>query len=381
MSKQLEREIQRLLDAGESPSEKLATELEANAELKQAAQEFEQLDALLGEWSAAPLELDEDVFVRRISQRLEEQLAPLEHDPTLPPAFDDDDSKRRPGDEHSGEFALAALTDQVSEPEVSQAPAAAASFAQPPAMEPQPAGKVVQLDSKRSSQTWVFAAAAVVGLVAAGGLFMVNGTSDESSVAMVQPSEAARFEGAAYEMDQAAPAPEAAATGSAARVQAVAEATEEPEQEILAANGARGGRTEVPGAPATSAPAEDRAFAMAARRRVTMTSAYTEAAIEQVAAPQMRARMSARGQMRQAQDPAKTTVIRRTRARVFGCFETRPDSVRVQVWVDGRTGRVREVDVPSGGRPNEVECVRRAVRSAQFSTREGVARYTTILEY
>lgn len=361
----LEREIQRLLDAGESPTEKLADALDADPDLRRTALEMEQLDGLLGEWSAAPLDLDEDVFVRRISQRLGEELSPLEHDPTLPPAFDDEDSWRRLEDEQSGEYALDALTDQVSEPQVA---AAAAGFAPPPpAMEAEPSGKVVQIAPK-ASQRWVFAAAAVVGLVAVGGLFVFSSSApnEEASIAMVQEPAAEMAEGAAY-----APAPTTSAVGSAEAFPAEAEVAAE-EMDLLAA---------------ADDESEEQVLARGAAQRTTMRRARRElgaptvmASAETTSELEAPIRMRARAAS-EPDDPAKATIVRTTRARVMGCFEAAPDEVRVRVWVDGRTGRVREVDVPSGGRPTEVECVRRAVRAQRFPARDGVARYTTTLEY
>lgn len=358
----LEREIHRLLDAGESPSEKLADALEAEPELRRTALEMEQLEAVLGEWAASPLDLDEDVFVRRIAQRLDEQLSPLEHDPTLPPAFDDDDSWRH-ADEHSGEFALDALTDQVSEPQV--VAAAAPGFAQPPAMEAQPAGKVVRMQPK-GSQRWVFAAAAVVGLVAVGGLFVVSGTQDEPTMAMVQEpaTESAAVQGAPHDY---APAPSAVGSAEATPEpeldRALAAADDEGEERVLARGSAR--------APVEEAQTEAEYYDPAPVAAMASTTAAAEA-------PGMRMR---RARLEDRSDPAKATIVRTTRARVASCFDEPPDGVRVRVWIDGPTGRVREVDVPSGGRPAEVECVRRTVRAVRFPLRDGVARYTTTLEY
>lgn len=383
MSRDLEREIQRLLDAGESPSEKLAQALENAPELQRAAQELEQLDALLGEWSSAPLELDEDVFARRIAQRLDEPLAPLQHDPILPPAFDDADSRRRAEDEHSGEFALSALTDQLGDrPEA--ASEAGAKFAQPPAppaqppaAEPRPAGTVVRMEPRQSSR-WVFAAAAVVGLVAVGGLFMVSSHDSEPSMAMVSAEVREEAPAAQGFADEAAPAP----TSSARSL----ENTYPVEPEVAAAEAAETDLGDDLGALAFGTEAEDEehvlagASGTAAARGATMQSARLEASpiVEAEAPP---ARMMRRRSPGAHADPAKASVVRRTQARVFGCFDVPPPRVRVQVWIDARTGRVREVDVPSGGRPAEVECVRRVVRSSSFPSRDGVARYTTTLEY
>ena len=145
MNDELERRIQRALDAGELTEDAdLLTKLRADPEAFAFAQELREVDAQVRAWGARQQPQDGGDLAVRVGARLDEALPPLPCDPLAPPDFDDsfDDSEGEVGPERGNAASVSA---RISAP--------------------------VDLASRRRARAgWWVAAAAVVGLAAVGAI-------------------------------------------------------------------------------------------------------------------------------------------------------------------------------------------------------------------
>ncbi len=93
----MEQRIQEALDAGQTLEEAgLAEVLATDPDAARRARELEKVNGWILDWGASR-GADEglDAIALRIAQRMDEDLAPI-GDPTLPPAFEDEDSWQTP---------------------------------------------------------------------------------------------------------------------------------------------------------------------------------------------------------------------------------------------------------------------------------------------
>ncbi len=401
MNSDLERKIQEALDAGRDLADvpDLATALE-HAEVAEEARELAEVDALVRGWALGGEDVSFDALAARIEQRLDESLAPLAHDPTLPPGFEDDDSWRVVEDEsevgHSGEFALSALADQMETASPAAIAAAPSPSPSPPSPSPpaqQSQSEVVHLADRSSNKMpWVLAAAAVIGLVATGAMMSFDNAPE--AVAMMQesvtldgpdlesavapPSAAANGQPEAAELaptesESRAPAPSATGRAGAAEA-APLHAPQDIEAELAVEVDDQASDERLEGG--LRGPARRR------RRTVRTSHPATSAQPMQLAmeAPRMASRRIG-GAPGGDEDAERARVVRSTRAAVYRCLDDPPDPLDLRVEVEGATGRVRDVIPLARFSPAQVSCLRAALRRARFAEREDTLVFRTHLRY
>jgi len=373
----LEREIQKALDAGEDP----ATSLE-DPEAKQLASEYAQLDRWLDEW---PLPMPSDDAFEAIATRVEQRLDQAGEDDvdfTQPPVFEDADARLRPRDEaevvSSGEYDLgdlaaaaaaapAAVAAASPPSPVVVSPAAGGSFASPP---PAATAKVVDLAERRRARAGLFAvaAAAAIGLGVTGVFFLQGEAEPELAMApAAEPQGATEERATAPASEDRASAHwasddwEAEESASASEGYAMADLAPE---ELVEAEPAAEPSAQAPGVVAAAARMEvspRRTRARSGPRPPSMTpprmmlarglGAATGGAADQLAT--MRATTSTTTASEERTKIAR--VERRTTPRVRACFgDTPPGRVTVQVRLDD--GDVAGVDWVRGAGEHEA-CV------------------------
>ncbi len=313
MNDELERRIQRALDAGQTLEDtEFRPLLEADIEAAQVARELTMVDAWLRQWGADHAVSDADLW-GRVEARLDEILPPSDEDPLAPPVFAED-----------------------------KGPTEAAV---PPLVTP------VDRAKQRRSRTvgWWVAAAAVVGLAVTGALVGLRSGAPPQELAM---SGAADREGTAQESvpvgDRTPPHPP-----SSPRATAVPTGTNDEAEASQEARGRTHGVSQAAEEPAQGG-LPRRRRAPRHRRPLAIQSVEVEGAAE----PPRRSATAIERPSRQSS---------RTLTRVRACIVPGgPPMLELTAVIDRRTGRVVDVRAP-GLREETRRCLRRALRDERFA--------------
>ena len=396
MSDDLERRIHEAIDAGEDPQTTLRSDLEGNPRAAQIARELVTLNQWLTGWETpAPSEDALEAMAIRVEQRLNEDLAPLDADPTEPPEFDDvtlappsyhDDSHT------SGEFALAALAAKASQPPPpsteSLAPSPAELVSLPPAAGSAKAPRAAK-SNEGSPMLWL-AAAAIIGVVATGGFWFSAQDGASEVVALESSSSQASPPAATLRASEVLNADEAGALGGiTAPAETALTETPMPEDELEVA-------TALEVAEEADLPAAESTMMRSSRSERRRRGSPFPMRMEADLAPPEPGGAEPRGQpaphsageagqmMRSLPSAALARVVASSRARVRACYASAagatgasvPNAARVRLRVtpEGRVAEVVSVQPSSS-------CVQNLARGLRFAPPGGAGAVEATLRY